>query len=172
MSRILYWLVDAGFKKCVLRKIMFPFYFTNFASKTTIFKTKQKHVKKGLFMTCENCVDRQSSSLEMTCRTQYNVHHAALLSWKPHLPNLANWATIAKLSQGLATLQIWNQRNWKLSAKSERGSGMRWKHLWSDNYPLSVSQWQCNQSAWVTQLAYFPLNSQELWLHIHLPPIH
>ena len=70
VSQILYWLVDAGFKKCVLRKIMFPFYFTNFASKTTIFKTKLKHVKKGLFMTCENCVDRQSSSLEIICRTQ------------------------------------------------------------------------------------------------------
>ena len=123
-------------------------------------------------MTCENCVDRQSSSLEIICRTQCPPHHAAPLSWKPHLPNLANWATIAKLSQGLATLQICIQRNWKLSAKSERGSGMRWKHLWSNNYPLSVSQWQCNHSAWVTQFAYFPLKSQELWLHIHLLPIH
>jgi len=90
------------------------------------------------------------------------------MSWKAHLPNFANWAssTIAKLSQVFTTSsQIRRPRKWKLS---ERGTLECVENICD----LIISPCQsvsCNASreAWVTQFAYFPLNSHKLWHHFH-----
>ena len=90
------------------------------------------------------------------------------MSWKAHLPNFANWAssTIAKLSQVFTTWsQIRRPRKWKLS---ERGILECVENICD----LIISPCQsvsCNASrgGWVTQFAYFPLNSHKLWHHFH-----
>ena len=118
-----------------------------------------------------NCVVRQTRFLEIICWTQCSQNNftiARLMSWKAHLPNFANWAssTIAKLSQVFTTSsQIRRPRKWKLS---ERGTLECVENICD----LIISPCQsvsCNASrgAWVTQFAYFPLNSHKLWHHFH-----
>ena len=120
-------------------------------------KCDQRKSRAWFFHNLQNYFDRQRLFGDNLVNTN-DVNQAHLMSWKPHLPNFANWASSQQVFT--SSSQMWPPRKWK----AESGTVECLENI-CDLIITSLSVRGNATGAWVTQFSYFPLSSHKLWHH-------